>query len=203
MINIYKLIHLDTLEVRYVGKTKESLKRRLNKHLYNKKNNAKVNKWVRKLLLEKKLPIIELIERCEFDVWQQREIYWINFYSNYNLMNITPGGESGSLGYKHTEEAKKRISILNSRKKSKEWVEKATTEMIKTVSKNINQYDLKMNFIKKWGSFCFAAKEINFGNYKSSIKNIHACCNYKRKTAYGFIWRYSENTDLQDKELVG
>lgn len=197
MISIYKLIHPDTLEIRYIGKTKESLKRRLNKHIHNRKNNTKVNKWIRKLISNKKYPIIELIEKCSFDTWERREKYWIKYYSSkYNLMNISPGGDTGSLGYKHTEEAKKRISILNSKPKSKEWIEKAAKEMRKTVGRRIIQYNLEMSFIKEWDSFCFAAKEINPNNYKAAIKNIYSCCNYKRRTAYKYIWRYKENTEL-------
>lgn len=195
MVNIYKLIHPITNEVRYVGKTTEDLKKRLGKHIYNKKNSAKVNKWVRKLISLNLKPIIELIEICEDNIWEEREIYWINYYKqlNSNLLNITIGGDTGCLGYKHTEEAKKRISILNKRPKSEEWKEKAATEMRKAVAIPILQFDRNNNLIKEWESFCYAAKEINPENYKATIKNIHACCNNKRKSAYNYFWTYKNN----------
>jgi len=196
MVNIYKLVEPTTLEVRYVGKTKKTLKKRMCTHIFNKGNKAKVNKWIRKLIREDKKPLIELIERCPTEIWQEREKYWIAFYrnKNCNLMNITDGGNVGALGYKHTEEAKRRIGLMNSRPKSKEWIANATREMIKSVATPIVQFTKDGEFIKRWDSFCFAAKEIHPDNYKAAIKNIHACCNKKRKSAYGFSWKYVSET---------
>lgn len=201
MINIYKLICPNTFQVKYVGKTKESLNKRLNKHIYNKMNNAPVNKWIKKLILNGQKPIIELIEQVDLSIWSEKEKHWILFYKNqdFKLLNVTEGGDVGSLGYKHTELAKIKISKANSKPKSKEWIKNATNAMIKTVSVPILQFDKNNNLIKKWDSFCFAAKCIKPDNYKSAIKNIHACCNNKRKTAYGFIWKY-ESIDVKDKE---
>lgn len=53
------------------------------------------------------------------------------------------------------------------------------------VSKPVLQYDLKGNFIKKWGSISEAAK-----NLKMCITCISYNCNGKRKTAGGYIWKY-------------
>lgn len=58
-------------------------------------------------------------------------------------------------------------------------------------SKKINQYDLKWNFIKEWGSIIEAWKELNI--HKSSISS---CCRWKVKTAWGFIWRYGDENTL-------
>jgi len=192
MVNIYKLIHPETLEVRYVGKTVESLKRRLSKHINNRMNNSKVNKWIRKLIRNKQYPIIELIEQTTDDVWIEREMYWIDYYrqKNCNLMNITPGGECGSLNYTHTNEAKNKIGLANSRPKSKEWITNAKEATRRATSIPIIQYSLLGEKIKEWDSFCFAAEEINPLNYTAAIKNIHACCNGKRNTAYKFKWKY-------------
>lgn len=192
MINIYKLLDPETLEIKYVGKTKESLIRRLNKHIFNKTKNSNVNKWIKSLIKDDKKPKIMLIERCSFEEWEQKEIYWIKFYRNINknLLNMTNGGECGSLGYIHTQDAKNRISLLNSRPKSKEWIKNAADAMTKVRATKIMQYTMNDEFIREWESFCYAGKEINPLNYKSAIKNIHACCKLKRKSAYGFIWKY-------------
>lgn len=202
-VSIYQLKHPITLEIRYVGKTIESLNKRLEKHIYNRMNNSKVNKWCKKLKDLGLKPLIELIEVCSEENWQEREIYWIAFYKKEgNLLNIALGGESGNLGYKHTEEAKQKIALANSKPKSKEWIENAKQAMTQSVATPILQFSKQGIFLKRWESFCFAAKEINPDNYKAAIKNIHAVCNNKRKSAYNFIWTY-ENTELKDKELLG
>lgn len=50
----------------------------------------------------------------------------------------------------------------------------------------IIQMDKKMNVINKFGSGCEAERET--GIYQ---QNISKCANFKRKTAGGFIWRYT------------
>lgn len=72
----------------------------------------------------------------------------------------------------------------------------AANSMRKSVSRKIQQFDKGNNLIKEWTSFYEAAKYINIeGNTSSTIKNIHACCNNKRKTAYNFIWKYKESIE--------
>ncbi|HEY5586670.1 MAG TPA: NUMOD4 domain-containing protein [Ruminiclostridium sp.] len=50
----------------------------------------------------------------------------------------------------------------------------------------INQYDLKHNFIAKWGSALMAEKYLGIRN-----SNIGACCKNIRKTAGGYIWEHA------------
>lgn len=52
--------------------------------------------------------------------------------------------------------------------------------------KRILQYDLRGNFIKSYNSVFQAKKE----NSKSSGTHISEACNGKRKSAYGYLWRY-------------
>ena len=197
MVKIYALLDPNTKQPRYVGKTKQKLNQRLNKHIYNKNNNAPINKWIRSKIKEHKNIKISLIEECSEDSWKERESYWIKKYKNkYDLMNIAPGGESGCESYNHTEEAKKKISKANSGKKSKEWMDNAAKAMRKVTATPIIQYSRDGLFIKEWKSFCYAAKEIRPENYKSCIKNIHACCNGKRKSAYGFLWKYKKDVEV-------
>lgn len=53
--------------------------------------------------------------------------------------------------------------------------------------KEVNQYDLSGNFIKKWFCILDIKRELGFDN-----RNICACCKHKRKTAYGYIWKYAD-----------
>ena len=55
-------------------------------------------------------------------------------------------------------------------------------------AKKVNQYDLNGNLIKQWD--CINDITRNFKIKTGS--NISLCCKYKNLTAYGYIWRYSE-----------
>lgn len=56
----------------------------------------------------------------------------------------------------------------------------------KKISKEVNQYSLDGNFIRSFPSTKEIERQLGFAN-----NNIGACCNGKRKTAYGFIWKYA------------
>ena len=51
--------------------------------------------------------------------------------------------------------------------------------------KAIMQYDKSGNFITKYESLTIAGKTIN-----GDIRNISACCVGKKKSAYGYVWKY-------------
>ena len=52
----------------------------------------------------------------------------------------------------------------------------------------VNQYDKDNNFIKQWYGFHEIDRELGF-----DYRNIHACCNNKQPTAYGYVWRYADD----------
>ena len=52
-------------------------------------------------------------------------------------------------------------------------------------SKEVIQYDLKMNKIKEWASLTEAEKTLG-------ITNIGRCANLRRKSVGGFIWRFKQ-----------
>lgn len=117
---IYCLKHPITLEIRYIGVTIKDLKDRLYQHYYvakNKKNNTHVTNWIINLIEKDLKPIIELVEETDKDNWEDREKYWISFYSN--LTNISKGGvgliinRSVSGNQRSSEAHRKKISILN------------------------------------------------------------------------------------------
>lgn len=101
-IKIYVLKEPDTLKIRYVGMTSKTLKQRLRKHLDNAlytKHNPHLCNWILKYYNKDTLPIIELLEYCTKENWQERERYWITQYKD--LLNFTEGGE-GSFGFRHS-----------------------------------------------------------------------------------------------------
>jgi group I intron endonuclease len=60
-----------------------------------------------------------------------------------------------------------------------------------TVKKEVIQYDLNGNFVKKWESIYSISRELKIRPFQ-----IREVCNGNRKTAKGFIWKYPGDTDL-------
>lgn len=86
-----------------------------------------------------------------------------------------------------------RLSNLNlmTAKENCNWgtgIERCTKKNINgKKSKTVLQYDLQDNLIKEFPSIMQAHRELGF-----SQGNINKCCKGKRKTAYGYKWRYKE-----------
>jgi hypothetical protein len=108
---IYCLKEPDTGEIRYFGKTCRDIAERFSKHL-SAKPNWHVSRWIHKLKQENKLPICEVLisgltgqESCEEEIaliaWGRKK--------GLRLTNLTDGGE-GRLGFKVSDETKKKIS---------------------------------------------------------------------------------------------
>lgn len=114
-VYIYCLRCPDTNTVRYVGKTINSLERRLSKHMAESSLKAQTNhrtNWLRSLKNINKSPIIELLEIVkENEKWEERERAWILFYKNdgANLVNSNDGGD-GQHGRKPSQTTKDKIS---------------------------------------------------------------------------------------------
>lgn len=106
---IYALTHPVTDEIRYIGKTIVSIDLRLSRHKAQSNiGKSHVKSWIKFLKQQGLNPRITVIEECNNSVLNDREIYWITYYSDKaNLCNITKGGEGGSRNNKYA------ISIQN------------------------------------------------------------------------------------------
>ncbi len=111
---IYGLFDPRNNELKYIGYTSVPLNRRLLNHLYELKTKRSKNyrkfEWFQELLDLSLKPDIKTIEIIDKKDWSEKEKYWISRYNN--LLNITPGGDSGPswVGKKHSEETKNRMS---------------------------------------------------------------------------------------------
>lgn len=109
----------------------------------------------------------------------KREKYYIALYQATNSdygYNLRAGGEGGGmLGTK--------------------------TDLFKERYKKVYQYDLNGNFIAEWENLTIAATE-GCGT-KNKITGISQCCNGKKKTAYGFQWRYEKFDCLPQQQRTG
>lgn len=112
MAYIYALTD-ENNNIRYIGCTSCSLEKRFKEHLRCKDNTYKT-KWIKSLLKNNKNPNIILIEEVNDVDMFEREIYWINFYSNLKLVNLTGGGE-GVIGFQFSDIQRDKIS-KNTRK---------------------------------------------------------------------------------------
>jgi hypothetical protein len=193
MVKIYTLADPTSNEIRYIGKTKRTLKDRWYQHCsihkQQKQTNYKSN-WLLTILNKGLRPKIELLEGVEDEFWQETEKFWIAQFRiwGFRLTNLSEGGQGptsckGSSGYKHTEEAKKRISIANSKPRHKEWVINSANANKKPIS----QFDRNKVFIRDWDSASDAARFL--GNIDMK-KNISTCCKGNKKSAYGYVWKF-------------
>jgi hypothetical protein len=107
-MHIYVLKEPRNNGVRYVGKTKMKLTKRLNGHYVEKKDTRK-RRWLDYLLRENVRVNIEAIEEVMEYNWQEREKYWILYYRSLgcDLVNTTDGGDGV---HNPSEEVRKKTS---------------------------------------------------------------------------------------------
>lgn len=145
MVYIYTLsTEDDPNNIRYVGKTNETLHRRLKRHLspsYLNENNNYKNNWLKKLLKENRKPIIKIIDEVSEDDWVFWEQYWISQFISwgFKLTNTTIGGEGIILTKEIIE--KRNESNRNSLKRKLAY-KKLTTYTLNCIEKfNVRKKD--------------------------------------------------------------
>lgn len=133
----------------------------------------------------------------------------VKYYKSRNLSyNITDGGEDSipsMLGRHHTDEAKKKISEAGKRPCTEQTKRKiglanrgsnngmygkpisdyARKLVIERFSKAVLQLDSNDNIINRFSSASEAERHLN-----GKGGHISCCCLGKRKTAYGYKWKY-------------
>lgn len=202
---IYKLIDPRTNEIRYVGRTVQTLSNRLRKHLKAIDKSHRTN-WIKSLLIKGIEPKIELI--CETNTFEnccELERFYILKHKKlgFKLVNMTDGGE-GSIGFKHSDETiikLKKIATKRAENKDyieslrthglKQWEDKTEQEKIDNIlnqkgRRNIKQLTMDGKLIKEFISLREIEREL--GYFRA---NISPCLKGIFKQAYGFIWKYS------------
>ena len=164
---------------------------------------------------------IEQIEECTDDILNDREKYWIEYYGTFkNGYNATLGGDGRAYidydlvvaTYRELKSIKDTASklgidagytgkILKMRNES--IIDQALINRVK-LGHPVNQYDLQGNYIQTFPSVKNAA--ISLGKLKNyadrgCISHISDVCKGKRKTAYGYIWKYAEIDQPMDNSL--
>ena len=186
----------------YIGRTKD-LKERIRKH----KREYMSNFFDEFGFENFEISVVE--EVSEKDVYE-KEIYYIELYNSLvpNGYNRSKGGIS-TLGYKHTEEAKKKMSLnrkpmkgennhffgkkhsVKTREKMKKaWKEKrkVTTQMIENLKKGAEKKKRRVRNIETGEIFEYvkdAAKK-----YSVAETNISRACRVKTRTVRGYHFEY-------------
>lgn len=202
-------------EIKYVGKTKQTLKRRLQGHICSAKksklNNYVTNhnyNWINKEIELGNEILIDYVDEMEFEEgekWDWFEIYWIQQFKNwgFDLTNIKKGGEDNHYTEPSEEVIRKRAEKIIGKPRSettKQKISESTTgkiysdSTIKKIKDSITskqgrpvyQCDIKTGeIIKEWSSGAEAARELDLDK-----ANLNSCCRGKKKSCGGYKWIY-------------
>jgi hypothetical protein len=109
-VYIYTLNCPKTSDIRYVGKTKFPIEKRLEFHTRDLRGHSYKVKWIKSLISEGLKPTIHCIEIVNELNWVEKEIFWIAKMKSdgHNLVNNSIGGE-GPSGAVYSEESLKNI----------------------------------------------------------------------------------------------
>lgn len=206
--------------IRYVGKTKQTLSRRLQGHLCAAKKSKKLNyhnnynyNWINKEESEGFEILILELDSLEFndnEDWKWFEQYWISQLKiwGFKLNNLTEGGDGNQnqvfskesiekraskiRGVPRDDETKRKISVgLTGIKRSEETKLKVKNSITLLQGQKIKQFEKNGTFIKEWPSIAEASRVLNIDK-----ANIGHCCSHaaNHNSAGGYIWRYINDT---------
>lgn len=83
---IYSLNCPFTNQVKYVGKTQNTLVNRLSAHVTMKGSNFEKELWIKSLKGKNAKPTINLLEITDTESWQKRERHWINHFLSKGII---------------------------------------------------------------------------------------------------------------------
>lgn len=189
----------------YIGKTERTIQERWREHCRDYLNRNYEKRPLYSAM--KKYGIehfhIELIE--ETDKPEEREKFWIEQKRSFKTgYNATLGGDGKKYldydliiaTYKQVQSQIETAKIVGCFDDTVRMVLQQNDIPILSseevnIAKNgliINQYDLYNNYIQSFPSAHAAANSLG----KKGVSHITDVCKGKRKTAYGFIWRFAD-----------
>ena len=205
---IYKISN-DINDKVYIGQTRQPLHQRWSMHKQHSKTKPNLlYRAMRKYGIEHFS--IEIIEECDENLLNEREVYWINFYDSYHRgYNMTIGGEQGSDGRPPIfQEQILSIYTQNPQLSFGEIAQKVGCT-VKTVSVVLNsqgkesafkkhsgipvqQLSLNGDFIQEYHSAREAV--VALGKNPGCGTSILNVCKQKPgcHTAYGYKWKFKE-----------
>jgi group I intron endonuclease len=148
---IYTLSDPVTNEIRYIGKT-VNLEQRYKAHItvFNKSYKSS---WIKSLIKENLLPVIDIIDIVENEDWEFWEKYWIAQFKawGYNLTNLTDGGISPSKSTNVANKISKSRKGFEVSQETKDKISKALKGKINCpdcIKNNLHTYRTNESFTK-------------------------------------------------------
>lgn len=168
MIGIYKIENIVNGKV-YVGQSIN-----IEQRWYNHKNELNGNRHCNLYLQNawnkygKDSFVFSVLEQCELNNIDEKEIYWIELYDSLNPdkgYNLTAGGQ-GTHGHIWSEEQR-------------------YNHFLASKSEPILQFDLNGNLIERWRSSAYASRELNI-----PVSGIRNCVKKDEKyyKCHDYIW---------------
>ncbi len=199
---IYGLYSTENEElIRYVGKTKYMLSKRLREHINGALlRGCKTHKdeWIRNVYKKGYEVKIRIIEECDNSIWEEREKYWIR--NMPSLTNLTEGGDGGhgNLYNVSYDEMKMYIQSYYIRINSKKSFIKESANFDKKYPKNPEEvFKLRGEWIS-WGDFLGTKKiqdnkvaHSNYISFKEAKKYVNT--HIKPKTSVEYRKYIDEN----------
>lgn len=203
MSYIYK-IYNDINDKIYIGKTNYLLEKRFQEHIRDSKKsqeNRPLYNAMNKYGVEHFK--IEQIEECSEQVVNDREKYWIEFLQTFKYgYNATLGGEGKAYldyeliyaTYLETNSVRETALIISCDEKSVSTIldiygiskEDRIKNMALKKSNIVAMIDKKTNkIIKVFNGTREAGRFLN-----KTHQHIQEVCQGKRKSAYGYLWKY-------------
>lgn len=167
----------------YIGQSKNINNRWIN-HRSNLNNNRHHNQKLQNAWNEYGEDNFEfiVIEKCEQDVVDDREIFWIAYYNTsdrYHGYNLSTGGEASSRGVCFSDEQKEKMSQLRN-------------------PDAIVQLDLNGKLIRVWRSASHASRSLN-----TSVNSIIKCAKHDGiYQSNDYIWLYKDEYDKCGIDII-
>lgn len=195
----------------YIGKTNLTLEKRFQEHCKDSKKFLKESRPLYRAMNKYGIEnfFIEQLEECSTKEASNREMFWIKHFQSYsNGYNATLGGDGKEL-FSHEQIAyllEKNPFPIEIAKLvgcspdtvyivAKEYGIKIKNKSHFDNTKKIAAYTKDGSFVKDFDSVSLASKWCVENNYCATLNSgvrshIADVANGKRKSAYGFLWKY-------------
>jgi group I intron endonuclease len=213
MAYIYKITNKINGKI-YIGKTLNNIESRFKEHVKDSKKESEQNRPLYRAFNKYGIENFDISLLEETSNPNEREKFYIQKlltyvgFENCNGYNATLGGDGTSYAFSTAEEIATLVELYNQKISTTEIAAKLNRDAFTVQSKlrelgfdlsrgrvgrkPVYQLDKKTEeVIKEFESVEAAALELGDRQYKSHIFQV---CSGKRKSAYGFKWKYREYT---------
>lgn len=193
--------------VKYIGKANSPKDRfRKHKNLADKNNGDNIlkNKWIKQLLDQNLLPILNVIEEVDISEWKVKEKFYIKLYKDngVELFNICGGGNGASFGNSGSFVGKPPIKVVCLTKEG-EYVK--TFDSIKEGKEFCGKsiYNVLIGKRKTSGGYIWLYKEKYDSLTATELKDIVKNVNINNSGKNGISTRWSKGHISWNKGKTG